>query len=515
MKKSRKREKILLIIIFMLTGMLARIWQFGSVPGGGINQDEAFAAYEAYSLFHYGMDSHGYHFPVYLVAWGSGMNALNSYLMIPFIAIFGLKTWVIRLPQLICSSLTLYVVFLLIRKICNEKTAYCALFLLAVSPWHIFLSRWGLESNLAPSFLIFGLYFFVKGLEHSKFFLLSALMYGLSLYCYATIWSVVPIILLLQFLYCLWHKKMSFSRNVILALIVLALLALPLLLFLLVNFGMIDEITLPFISIPQMLHMRSNEVSFQHIGSNYVNLRNIILRQSDGLIWNATEKYGLFYYCTLPFVFWGGTAILSRTAGAFKHKEYHAEVFILIQFLAGLLLGLLIHVNINRVNIIWIPLIIFAAVGICEVCERIDKRLFVFFFCIYTVLFVRFEKYYFTDYAKEIAPVFSDGLESAMQEAVSYENDICVDGASWIKVLYYSKMPVEDYIASVQFKNYPSAFLQASAFGRFTFGYDNSEIDMNTIYIVKSENDFSAFEAAGFTLHTHAYFVVALPPGTQ
>lgn len=482
---------------------------------GGINQDEAFAAYEAYSLLNYGIDSHGYHFPVYLVAWGSGMNALNSYLMMPFIFIFGLQTWVIRLPQFICSCLTLYAVFLLIKTLCNEQTAYCTLFLLAISPWHIFLSRWGLESNLAPSFLIFGLFFFVKGLEHSKFFLLSALMYGLSLYCYATIWSVVPIILLLQFLYCIWHKKISFSKNIFLAVIILALLALPLLLFVMVNFGIIEEIALPFISIPKMLHMRSNEVSFQHIEDNYVNLRNIILRQSDGLIWNATEKYGLFYYCTLPFVFFGGTAILLRTANAFKRKTYNGEVFILIQFFAGLLLGLLIHVNINRVNIIWIPLIIFAAVGICEFCERIDKRLFVIFFCIYAVLFIRFEKYYFTDYAKEIAPVFSDGLESAIQEATSYENDICVDGANWVKILYYSKMPVEDYIASVQFKNYPSAFLQASSFGRFTFGYDSSDIDSNKIYIAKKENDFSAFEATGFTLHTHEYFVVALPPETN
>ena len=43
----------LLFIIFMLVGIVARVWQLGVVPGG-INQDEAFAGYEAYSLLNYG-----------------------------------------------------------------------------------------------------------------------------------------------------------------------------------------------------------------------------------------------------------------------------------------------------------------------------------------------------------------------------------------------------------------------------------------------------------------------------
>ena len=43
------------------------------------------------------------------------------------------------------------------------------------------MSRWGLDANLAPGFLIFGLHFFLKGLEERKFLLLSGLFYGLSL----------------------------------------------------------------------------------------------------------------------------------------------------------------------------------------------------------------------------------------------------------------------------------------------------------------------------------------------
>lgn len=85
----------------------------------------------------------------------------------------------------------------------DRKLATWGLFLLAICPWHIMMSRWGLDANLAPGFLIFGLYFFVRGIEDKRFLPLSGLFYGLSLYCYAVIWPIVPLLLLLQISYAL------------------------------------------------------------------------------------------------------------------------------------------------------------------------------------------------------------------------------------------------------------------------------------------------------------------------
>ena len=181
--KTQKYDRIVIKVffwIFMCIGIAARIWCFGDVPAD-INQDEAFAGYEAYSMLHYGMDSHGYRFPVYLTTWGSGMSALNSYLMIPFLAVFGAHVWVIRIPQLLVGCLTLWVVYLIVKKVINTYAALCALFLLAISPWHIMMCRWGMDANLAPGFVIFGFCFFLRGIENSKSFILSGLLYGLSL----------------------------------------------------------------------------------------------------------------------------------------------------------------------------------------------------------------------------------------------------------------------------------------------------------------------------------------------
>ena len=190
---SKENFQQLLFILILILGIGARLWMFGDVPGG-INQDEAFAAREAWSLLHYGKDSFGYPYPMYLTAWGSGMNALNTYLMMPFIALFGMHTWVFRLPQLLIGILSLFAIEEIVSKVSNWKCSLLAMFLLAISPWHIMLSRWALESNLVVGFLLFGLLFFIYGIEKQPYFILSAVFYGLGLYCYAAVWPIVPMI---------------------------------------------------------------------------------------------------------------------------------------------------------------------------------------------------------------------------------------------------------------------------------------------------------------------------------
>lgn len=508
-EKNQQRIIQILFGLFMLIGILARLWQFGVVPGD-INQDEAFAGYEAYSLLHYGKDSSGYAFPVYLTTWGSGMSVLDSLLMIPFIAIFGLKTWVIRLPQVLVACLTLWVIYLIIKEVIDEKAALVCLFFTAIAPWHIFMARWGMDANLAPGFLLFGLYFFIRGLKQAKFFILSALMYGLSLYCYATIWPFVPFILLLQLVYCLIYKKISFQKETIISVIILFLLALPLLLFLLVNTDHMEEIRLPFFSIPKLVYMRDSEISLAHIPENFKNLWNIIRTQTDGLLWNSTERFGIFYQCTLPFFFLGLFYFLKQIVLGFYKKEFRLDIFILIQFLAGFFLGLLISVNINRVNSLWLPMIIMAATGIWYICKLINLKLLIIPLVVYSTLFIQFEQYYFTDYKQEISGYFCGGLEDAMEEATSHEGTIYVTStANYARVMFYSKQNVNEYMETVQYTNYPSPFLDVSSFGRFCFSFDLNALDPAGIYLVDSSIDSNWFINAGFTTKTFGYYTVA------
>ena len=63
----------------LVFGFISRTAFLDLLPGG-LNQDEASAGYDAYAIFKYGIDRNGIRYPVHLVAWGSGQNALYSYL---------------------------------------------------------------------------------------------------------------------------------------------------------------------------------------------------------------------------------------------------------------------------------------------------------------------------------------------------------------------------------------------------------------------------------------------------
>ena len=494
---------------FLALGLFARLWLFGSVPED-INQDEAFAAYEAYSILTTGMDTAGYRFPVYLTAWGSGMNALESYLMLPFIALFGLKEWVMRFPQLLVGLLSLWVCYLTVRRMAGERPALLSLLLLAVSPWHVMLCRWGLESNLAPGFLIFGLYFFLRGLEDSRFLPLSALMYGLSLYAYATIWPFVPLMLLLQLLYCVRRGRIVFDGWLCLSGFLLLLLALPLLLFLLVNFGVLEEIRLPFLSIPRLLYMRSGEFSFSNIPENLKNLFRLLWRQSDGLPWNSAGTYGLIYPISLPFTLLGLLDSVRRLRKA-GGREFCPEALLLIQLLAGVLLGALVNVNVNRVNIIFIPLIIFTAQGICCLAALSREWLIASAAALYLLGFLCFQGFYFGEYRETIRPYFSYGLESAMEAVTEdYEGTVYVSGSiQYPKILFYDRTDPNEFRETAEYEKYPAAFLRAESFGRWRFGWDEAALDGSARYILSPWDREEPFEEAGFALERFGTITIA------
>lgn len=191
--KSFSLPSWLLPLLLMLLGSTLRLACLGSVPGG-IHQDESFVAWNAFALLHEGMDSAGHVCPVYMADWGDGHSALYVWMLIPFLALNGghISPILSRLPQAIVSIFTLWAIYCLLKRMFDRKLATWGLFLLAICPWHIMMSRWGLDANLAPGFLIFGLYFFVRGIEDKRFLPLSGLFYGLSLYCYAVIWPIVP-----------------------------------------------------------------------------------------------------------------------------------------------------------------------------------------------------------------------------------------------------------------------------------------------------------------------------------
>lgn len=444
MKKYLNKENILLLFIFSI-GVFIRLLYLGEIPNG-INCDEAYAAYNAFNLINYGVDAHGYANPVYFTSWGSGMNALEIYLMIPFIKLFGLNSFAIRLPQVIIAIASLVFFYLLLKEIFNKKMATIGLFLLSICPWHIMLSRWALESNLAPGMILIGLYFFVKGLKNSKFLILSAIFYGLALYAYATIWMVLPFIILFQLLYGLITKQLKLDRYLIFFIIILGIFAIPLFIFIAVNVGIIDEIKLSFISFPKMTQFRASDVSDSIIQKVFY-FMNVMFFGYDNLAWNSVLEYGLFYRGSIIFFLIGFANIIM------KARENKNLKIIFINYIIFLSLGILIVVNINRINCIHFFTLIFITYGVYNCFEFFErfkikdilKTLLISFF-ISSFLF--FSHYYFTDYKDVIGVEFNDGLEEAIEfaENKNPEEIVFCRGIQYSNVLLIKKIPYYEFL---------------------------------------------------------------------
>jgi 4-amino-4-deoxy-L-arabinose transferase-like glycosyltransferase len=109
-----KSSKVLLPSI-LLVGFFLRAYQFSLDPPG-LYFDEATIGYESFSLLRTGADRWGMPFPVYFVDWGSGQSVLYSYLTIPFVDLFGLSRFSVRLLSLFLGILTLPIMYVTVQR---------------------------------------------------------------------------------------------------------------------------------------------------------------------------------------------------------------------------------------------------------------------------------------------------------------------------------------------------------------------------------------------------------------
>lgn len=511
-KKITNNQQYMLVLILMMVGGFARLLFLASCPGG-VSQDEAFSAYDAFSLANYGTDCFGYHFPVYNTSWGSGMSALYSWLSIPFIKLFGLNMWSMRISQALLGIVSLFVIYLLMKKVTNEKIAMITLFLFVISPWHIVMVRWGLDSATTPAFLLFGLYFFVLGLEKEKYLLLSAVFYGFTLYCYAFTWTLLPFILLFQVVYAAIYRKIRFSKISILSALIVFVFAVPLVLFLLVNYDFIPEIKTSIISIPKVAYFRSGELASGGFAGKLYTYYKVMFLQNDGNIWNFVPGFGIHYKFGLVFVFVGLFYSLWDSFYKFKSKTYNPFVFIVFQFIIGSLASIIVDkCDINKLNMLHIPAIAFAGIGVYKICKVISMKLIYLIVSIYLISFGMFEYSYYTSYNELISKEFNAGLTEAVEFAMNLtDNTICVtDKAYHSQVMLASQIPTPKYLETVVYTNYPAIWLEVASFGQFEFAEKEKlpPIEENKTYIWESDKN-TYFIENGFEVQQFSDFIVA------
>lgn len=147
--------------------------------------DEISFGYSAYSVLKTAHDEHGKFLPITFESVGDFKNPVPAYMMIPSIEIFGLTDFAVRFPNALMGTLTIPIFFLFLLDIFkNKKLALIGSFLLSISAWHIFYSRFAYETLTASLFVLLGIWFFIKMLDKKSlgWVIASAFFFTLTMY---------------------------------------------------------------------------------------------------------------------------------------------------------------------------------------------------------------------------------------------------------------------------------------------------------------------------------------------
>jgi 4-amino-4-deoxy-L-arabinose transferase-like glycosyltransferase len=239
MKRFSFTNPILLLLCIFLLGSAVRFVGLGQNPAG-IVDDEAEKGYDAYSLLLTGKDQWGITWPTTsFQGFGDYSLPAITYLIILPVKLLGLTPFAVRFPSALFGSLTVLLVYFLVKELFSkskdpgvlqvETLALLSSFFLAISPWHIGMSRIAIEQSVSVFVTTLGLLLLLKGRTKDSWIIGSAVVFALSMFVYR------PNVLLVPFLVgetlFLYKKAYISSLRVIgIALVCFVVIASPILL---------------------------------------------------------------------------------------------------------------------------------------------------------------------------------------------------------------------------------------------------------------------------------------------
>ena len=495
-EKLKENKRKIIVIAILILGCLIRILNIADIPNA-INCDEASSGYEAYSILNYGIDRNGNHIPAFLVAWGGGQNALLSYIMIPFIKILGLTTLSIRLPMAILGCISLIIFYLLLKKIANQKLALIGVAFFAICPWHIMKSRWGLESNLFPDLILIFVYLLIKGIEDKNkiLYYISFVIAGLTAYAYGTSYYFLPAFLI-PLLYVLVKKRKITIKEAVISILIVGIISLPIILYVIINTLNLPQINLPFVTVPKLEVNRYKELTsifssqfFKETFENFYLGMVILIIQTDWLPWNNVVPFGTMYVFSIIFTVIGIAENFKKN----KKIEIKYSYLFNIWFIVCIILTLICEPNINRLNIMMIPIAYYTVLGIYIFIKKFEKdkhqkKIIIAIITIYIISFMAFAIKYVNEDCDSYG-TFAGDLEEVMQyveqkedKQIYFTNDM-----NYIYVLFYTKYDVRDYIETVQYEDEHVEFRKVNSFGNYVFT-DFEELADGNIYVINKKD---------------------------
>ncbi|HVZ58167.1 MAG TPA: phospholipid carrier-dependent glycosyltransferase [Patescibacteria group bacterium] len=506
-----KRSGFLLVVI-ILVAFLLRFWQLGVNPPS-LTWDEVAWGYNAYSLGIDGKDEFGRFLPYnYLESFGDFKPPVYAYLDIIPVKIFGLNEFATRVPSAFFGVLSVIVSYFLVKRLFynSSQKETLALFtsgILALSPWHIMLSRAAFEANVATFFIMTGVWLFLVAVEEKPWVLsLSAVSFVLSIYTFNSTRVVAP--LLVIFLGLVFGKKLlRIKKYTVVAIVVGILLIAPIVGFLRSPQASLRFQEVNIFSDSSIVKTANTEIANDHNAwwSKIIHNRRVGYAESflkhyfdnlsiqflfihgDGNVKFSIQDVGQMYLWELPF-FIAGVIFL------FKKREGYwwiVPIWLLLAIVPAATARETPHAL--RIESSLPTFQLLSAYGLSMalffLCSLSKKRYMLKNLALGVIVlaimgnFIYFLHSYVVHYPIQYSSEWQYGYKDAIAYAKTVQNDYdqirITDelGRPYIYTLFYLKTPPQDFRKTQDVTRDVFGFVHVNGFDNYRFGSD--EIDRN------------------------------------
>lgn len=505
MMRVNLRRNVIYLACIVVVALVLRFYSLSTNPPS-LTWDEVAWGYNAYSLLHTGKDEFGNFFPLqYLESFGDFKPPVYAYLTVIPVALFGLNEFSTRFMSAFFGSLTVVATFFLVKSVFfsssqKEKYALFSAFFLAISPWHINLSRAAFEANVASFFLIIGVWFFLDGVRRKSYLLtFSAVSFALSLYTFNTSRVVAPLLIIA--LAILFAKELLQRwRGSFVAVFVGLALLLPLIPFLLspnaqLRYKEVNIFSDPGPVVTANEHIQNNNNAWwskiidnrrvfyarEYVKHYLDNLDpKFLFISGDGNPKFSSQQVGQLYLFDIPFLIIGALFLFKRREGYW----YILPIWLLLGIVpAGTARETPHALRIETILPVPQILVAYGAVVILEGIARLSvskKGLFRSGAIVIATLALLINvSYYLHDYYVHYARSFSgewqygykDAFLYAKQNEKEYDRIIFTTdlGRPYAYYLFYSKIHPQDFLNDSVVKRDSFGFVSVNKVGKYSF----------------------------------------------
>lgn len=307
---SIRTQTTLVLCSLIAVGFTVRVFNISNNPPGFFG-DEASKGYNAYALLKTGRDEYGQPFPLFLRSFGDYKNPVFIYSLIPFVGLFGLREFSVRLAAAVYGTLAIPLVFLVANTLFDRRVGLWAALVLAILPWHIHFSRTGFQIITFPTLFLLSWWLFLKGRKDSRFLSVSFFFWGITLYTYHVARLIVPL-----FFLSLLLTRRPRSKQLLVGVAIFSLSALPLLVHLLSGEGLSRWKAVSLLSQGLSIGELLRTVMSQYL--SYFSPAFLFLKgEQSAILRHSLRGFGLAYAWQAPFVMWAVVRTIRSKSAVF------------------------------------------------------------------------------------------------------------------------------------------------------------------------------------------------------